>query len=86
MTVHARTLIERELEAGHTVVLDEFEVETVAVDRDRECGACGSSYRRTHGGYGSVCFDCGEPWFDGRFIDDPEDDGDEHDGDGDGRR
>ena len=66
---NARTLIIEQLEAGKVVDLDDFGVERVEKSSTRSCGACESPYVKTHGGYGSVCFECGEPWFNGRFVD-----------------
>lgn len=57
----SRDLIEQQLEAGNKVELDEFGLESV-VKVDGACRACGSHYRRTHGGWGSVCYECNEPW------------------------
>ena len=53
-------VIER-LERGERVDLDEFGVEYVEKVA-APCTACESRYRRTHGGWGSICYECGEPW------------------------
>jgi hypothetical protein len=67
-SVSSKHLIKLSLNAVDRVDLDDFGIEYVTKDADRVCGACESPYRCTHGGYGSVCYDCGEPWFDGSFV------------------
>ena len=55
-------LVERKLSRpGGRMDLDEFGVEWVE-RMTVACGACGSTLRRTHGGWGSICWACGERW------------------------
>lgn len=56
-----KSIVIERLERGERIDLDEFGIEYVIKDQ-RTCGACGSHYRRTHGGYGSICYECGEFW------------------------
>lgn len=53
--------IRKELDAGAKVELDEFGLEWI-VKSSKKCRACGSHYKRTHGGWGSICWECNEPW------------------------
>lgn len=55
------------LEAGERVELDEFGIEYVTKVTG-SCRACESHYRRTHGGWGSICYECDEPWPDLRGM------------------
>jgi hypothetical protein len=62
MTVNAHDLIIQQLDQGKVVELDEFGIEKVEKVDDEACQACESPYRQTHGGFGSKCFECDEPW------------------------
>lgn len=68
MPTNVKTLVVAALAQQPVVYLDDFSIEWVEVDPDRRCSECGEPYRRTHGGYGSVCYLCEHPWFDGRFV------------------
>lgn len=67
-------VVER-LEQGEEVALDDFGIEVVSKDPERKCLRCGSRYHRKHGGWGSICFICEQPWYDGFFV--PSDDEEE---------
>jgi hypothetical protein len=52
------------LDAGERVYLGEFGLEWLERVTLGACRACRGRYRRTHGGWGSLCVECGEPWDD----------------------
>lgn len=63
MAHHVQDLVMEKLDLGETVYLS-TDIEWVEKILDSECGACGSHYKQTHGGWGSICYECQEPWDD----------------------
>jgi hypothetical protein len=68
-TINSPDWIEKQLEAGRTVELDDLGLEWIE-KAPLPCRGCGSRYRQVHAGWGDICWDCGDRWETGEEVDD----------------